>query len=224
MTETRSIAVVAERNIFYNAGLAAMLQRDVGFSEVIRAHDYSGLEEILAAACSIEFLALESDLLGAQGMAAISKLREYQPTMRVAVFSERMDQREALSTLAAGAQGFIPKQIGNGSELTQALQTIARNGIFVPFNLLDPHRPRDDEGEVKETLNLRLFAELTEREQQVMRLVLSGHSNKLIARELEISPSTVKVHVHAVFRKLGVHNRVAALTALRFTPPPLQLT
>jgi DNA-binding NarL/FixJ family response regulator len=59
---------------------------------------------------------------------------------------------------------------------------------------------------------------LTERQQQVIKLLSKGLPNKVIARELGISPSTVKVHVHAVFRALGVHSRMAALAAIRPLP------
>lgn len=215
MTETRSIAVVAERHIFYNAGLAAMLQREVGFDKVIRVHDYGSLKETLSIEFSIDFLALDFDLPGAFGVATIRELREKRPAMRMAVLSERTDLREVLSILAAGAHGFIPKQIGNGAELLRALQAVGEDGIFVPSDLLDPRQVCDEDDEEEESINLQALAALTGREQQVIRLLLAGHTNKVIARELGISPSTVKVHVHAAFRRLGVHSRLAALAALR---------
>jgi len=215
MQETQSIAVVAERHVFYNAGLAAVLQREVGFSKVIRVHDYISLVEILSDETSIDFLALELDLPGASGLATIKEIRGKQPAMRMAVFSDRTDLREVLSILAAGAHGFIPKQIGSGPELLRALRSVGEDGIFVPSHLLDSHGVLDEQEEEENYINPQALAELTEREQQVIRLVLAGHTNKVIARELGISPSTVKVHVHAAFRTLGVHSRLAALAALR---------
>jgi DNA-binding NarL/FixJ family response regulator len=215
MVATGSVAVVAEEQNFYSAGLASMLHRDVGFGQVLRAHDYSALENILSLDFRIDFLALDFNLPGAAGLGTIRELRHRQPNMRLAVFSECTDLREVLSILAAGAHGFIPKQIGNCDELLRAIQAVEESGIFVPLNLVEGPKPVEehDEGDI----NPDTIGRLTERQQQVVRLLSEGHANKVIARQLGISPSTVKVHVHAAFRALGVHSRIAALAALRCT-------
>lgn len=212
---TRTIAIVAERENFYNAGLAAMLQREVGFAEVIRAHDYAALSDILALDFPVDFLALDFELPGASGLATISELREKQPAMRMAVFSERTELREVLSILAAGAHGFIPKQMTDCAELLRALRTVQQDGIFVPSSLIERGNWRDADGDCDGANDA--LSGLTDRQQQVIKLLSEGHANKVIARELGISPSTVKVHVHAAFRALGVHSRLAALAALRPT-------
>jgi DNA-binding NarL/FixJ family response regulator len=120
-----------------------------------------------------------------------------------------------LSILAAGAHGFIPKQIGNCRELLHAIQCVEESGIFVPLNLIEAPAAAEEHDE--DDINPDTISRLTERQQQVVRLLSEGHANKVIARQLGISPSTVKVHVHAAFRALGVHSRIAALAALRCT-------
>jgi len=213
MVATGSVAVVAERQTFYNAGLAAMLQHEVGFTRVVRAENYPELRQVLTLHSPVDFLALDFGLPGAAGLETIRKLREDHPAMRLAVFAERMELHEVLTILAAGAQGFIPRQIGDCSELLKALQTVQDSGIFVPPDLLSTTANGHDhaDGDV----DSEPLAQLTERQQQVIRLLSEGHANKVIARQLGISPSTVKVHVHAAFRTLGVHSRLAALAAIR---------
>lgn len=213
MVSRGSIAVVAERQNFYSAGLAAMLHREVGFTQVVLAHDYSELTDILSFGISADFLALDFDLPGASGLSTIRELRENHPTMRLAVFSDCTNPRDVLSILAAGAHGFIPKQMANCAELLRALRAVEQSGIFVPSDLIESQSFRDEDGD--EEVNHDALAGLTERQQQVIRLLSEGHANKVIARHLGISPSTVKVHVHAAFRALGVHSRLAALAALR---------
>jgi DNA-binding NarL/FixJ family response regulator len=215
------MALVAERQNFYSAGLAAMLQREVGFSTVLRVNDKAGLYSVLSQHETTDFLAFDLDLPGADGIATIGELHMMQPAMRIAVVSDRSDVQEVLAILAAGAHGFIPRQMTDCAELLRALKIIEDMGVFVPADLVAarPAEPSPDNGDMA----VGTLAKLTERQQQVIELLSEGHANKVIARELGISPSTVKVHVHAAFRTLGVHSRLAALAALRSArqaPPP----
>jgi DNA-binding NarL/FixJ family response regulator len=211
---TRTLAVVAERQNFYNAGIAAVLQREVGFAKVVRVHDYAAMKDILSFNPAIDFIALDFDLPGSSGLATISEVRASQPLVRMAVFSERAELRDVLAILAAGAHGFIPRQTTSCAELLRALKIVNEDGIFVPPSLVETRGWRGD-GDDAEACDNDALAGLTERQQQVIKLLSEGHANKVIARELGISPSTVKVHVHAAFRALGVHSRLAALAALR---------
>lgn len=68
-----------------------------------------------------------------------------------------------------------------------------------------------------------LFADLTVRQQEILKLLLQGLPNKVIARALGISPNTVKVHVHAIFRELKVHSRMD-LAMLFWAPPRAKRT
>lgn len=210
---TGTTAIVAGRQNFFNAGFAAMLEREVGFARVIHEYDYSALTSILSPRSPVDFLALDFGLPGASGLKTIGELRDRMPAMRIAVFSERAEARDVLSILAAGAHGFIPKHMTDGAELLRAIRAV-QDGIFVPSCLVETqgwqmHEDEDEPGRSD------ALAGLSERQQQVIKLLTRGHANKVIARELGISLSTVKVHVHAAFRTLGVHSRLAALAALR---------
>jgi len=113
-----------------------------------------------------------------------------------------------LTMLAAGAHGVIARPNGDCTELMRALQAVNKGSIFVPA------MAENDDGE-SDHHEVGPLTGLTERQQQVIKLLSDGHPNKVIARVLGISPSTVKVHVHAAFRVLGVHSRLAAVAAVR---------
>ncbi|MEO6360344.1 MAG: response regulator transcription factor [Sphingomicrobium sp.] len=209
MVSRNRVAVVAEAEDFYSAGLAAVLKHQVGFATVLRARNVDQLLAI-AAKSSLDLVTIGDDLPGSNGAQTIGELHSQYPDLRMAVFSRSSDVREILSLLAAGAHGVISKQTFDCAELLCALRTISEGGVFVP--------------PMVELDNLEFggrggpLTGLTERQQQVIKLLSEGHPNKVIARKLGISPSTVKVHVHAAFRALGVHSRLAAVAAFRPSP------
>lgn len=211
MQIVQSRAIVAEEQDFYSAGLAAMLEHDVGFNCVLQTKSLAHLNKLLAQHQTVDFLALDLALPGVSGTDTIRDLRVRFPGMRLVAFSTCSDRNEILSTLAAGAHGFIPKN-ADRAELRRALRIVKSGGVFVPPTLAEA-------GPVcnYDATCAHASATLTERQRQVVELLSEGCANKVIARELGISPSTVKVHVHAAFRALGVHSRIGAVAALR--PP-----
>jgi len=117
-----------------------------------------------------------------------------------------------LLALEAGAHGYVPKSLG-AAELAQALQAIRAGTIYVPRLLADitavagePSSPviRPEVPSGASPLGI------TKRQQDVLELIVRGLSNKEIARELNLGEGTVKVHVAALFRTLGVTSRSAA--------------
>jgi DNA-binding NarL/FixJ family response regulator len=162
----------------------------------------------------VDLVAIADDLPGNRGTSTIRQLRAEQPDLRLAVVTHSADVRDVLDLLAAGANGIISKNNSDCGELLRALQTVSEAGIFVPA--MDDLEDRSVDARAEPTA----LTGLTERQRQVIKLLSKGHPNKVIARELGISPSTVKVHVHAAFRALGVHSRMAAAAALR--PMPIE--
>ena len=105
-----------------------------------------------------------------------------------------------------GAAGFIPKAT-ESRLLREALATVLRGGVYVPAVALAanpaPH------GQPASTDHLGL----TQRQIEVLRMLVDGRSNKLIARELDLAPSTVKTHLEAIFQRLRVNSRTQAVVA-----------
>jgi len=143
---------------------------------------------------------LDLGLPGCSGIEALSKFRGACPDTAVVIFSATEDGVTVRSALRAGARGYIPKS--SSKELMQAaLRVVAQGGIYVPPEAL---------GGIEAT-----SIALTERERDVLQLILRGRSNRDIGSEMGISETTVKHHAGAVFRALGVSSRAEAIVAAR---------
>ena len=115
--------------------------------------------------------------------------------------------------LDLGAAGYIPKSAGMGVMLS-ALRLVLAGGIYVPPNLLHT-QAAPDPASVTEAAAALSPDGLTGRQREVLRLLGEGKANKEIARELDLSENTVKIHVAAVLKALGVNNRTKAAMVAR---------
>ena len=111
--------------------------------------------------------------------------------------------------LAAGAHGYVPKQ-HSPPQMVAGFQAVLKGNIYVPASVCDEPTTAIDPSPCDGQPRL-----LTQRQREVLTLLTIGKSNKEIARDLMISESTVKVHLAAAFRLLGVRSRMAAAAALR---------
>jgi DNA-binding NarL/FixJ family response regulator len=168
----------------------------------------STLEAGLARASSGEapdLVLLDLGLPGCAGLEAISRFRMHFPELPVVVLSASCDRESILGALEAGAAGYIPKT-SKPDVMIAALKVVAAGGTYVPPEVLeDPMKgaPRRRSGHL----------DLTERQKDVLRLILKGYNNERIAAELAIAPNTVKQHAHAIFTVLGVSTRAEAVVA-----------
>lgn len=139
---------------------------------------------------------LDLNLPDSRGLDTLMQLREAAPMARVIVLSADDRAETVMAALDGGASGFIPKS-ADATALDQALRTVLGGGVHVP-----PAVARGPDAGTGSEL-----PPLTARQLDVFRCLVSGLSNKLIARELALSDSTVKTHVQAIFDKLGVTSR-----------------
>lgn len=146
---------------------------------------------------------LDLRMPGMNGMAGIRQVKAHSPAAKCAILSAVCDKRVALDAIAAGADGFIPKQLSGGA-MVSALQLIMAGETFIPSLVLQAseqtglHRPLEGWG-------------LTKRERDILDLLKDGLSNKGIANRLGVSDVTVKSHLGNAFRKLGINNRMQAI-------------
>ena len=154
-----------------------------------------------------DLVLLDLGLPGCAGIDSLLRFRVQFPEMPVVVLSANCDRDSIIGALDSGASGYIPKTC-KPEVMIAALKLVMAGGVYVPPEALEhlagngmPRTPRG------ETL------ELTERQRDVLRLILKGYNNERIASELAIAPNTVKQHAHAIFTVLGVSSRAEAVIA-----------
>jgi DNA-binding NarL/FixJ family response regulator len=139
-------------------------------------------------------------------------LGDVLPASRVVVISDRDDWSAVLDALTLGVRAYFPSSL-DPEILLETLRFVQRGGTFIPHDVLikaSAHRKRKPSAELRRVE----MCGLTPSEQRVLELLRKGQSNKVIARELNIGESTVKVHVRRIMRKLHAGNRTqAALVA-----------
>ncbi len=216
------VALIADDDEFFRMALSAILVGQLGFAEVIETASLDEAVEKLSSRADISLALFDLGMPGMESPANLRAVRDCFETLRVAVVSGSQCRDDVLSALAAGVHGYVPKGLGV-SELAQALKLIIDGVIYVPpcvavlpagvaIGPIAIGRLASSSGATLDTL--------TPRQRSVLTLLVQGQSNKAIARDLQLGEGTVKVHMAALFRSLGVKTRTAAAVAGGRLHPP----
>ncbi len=215
--------LVVDDHTLFRRGLVALLSQDERFEVVSEAGD-SGEALRCAARDAPDLILLDNHLPGVRGVDAIASLKEVAPRAHVLMLTVSEDEDDLSAALQAGAEGYLLKTINSedlcesivkvmagdsvvSPEMTRKLVTAFRNRSSAPLTAADaahdiPPTPAEVEAGPRDTLSAR--------EREILALIARGASNKLIARELDIAETTVKMHVQHILRKLGLSSRVQA--------------
>lgn len=178
--------------------------------------------EALAAAGDFDLMLLDLRLGDGDGFELLAELRAGWPAVPVVVVSASDRNADVVRAIDLGAMGFVPKRAGN-EILVEALRVVMSGGIFIPpmeirgdGDLVPAAPAAVDTAQAPAPMTAAALSafKLTPRQTDVLGLLLRGQSNKLIARELNLSVETVKDHVAAVLRTLGVNSRTQAVLAV----------
>jgi DNA-binding NarL/FixJ family response regulator len=176
-----------------------------------------------------DLVLLDLSLGDADGFEVLTELRATYPSLPVVVVSASDRTSDVIRAIDLGAMGFVPKRSSN-DQLFEALRMVMSGGLYVPPMMLglesagvegdtvpDVMRPAGTPSSQSDYQRAPVSLEsvgLTPRQSDVLALLLQGKPNKLIARELNVSVETVKDHVAAVLRALGVSSRTQAVLAV----------
>jgi DNA-binding NarL/FixJ family response regulator len=154
-----------------------------------------------------DLILLDLSLPDTRGANLLMTMRAGHPDIPVVIVSGQSEKATIVSCLEQGAMGFIPKT-SSREVLLNAIRLVLSGGVYVPGEALLP-----DVTKPAPVLPLASgsISSLSPRQMDVMRLLLKGLPNKLIARQLDIAENTVKIHVSAVLKELGAQSRTEAL-------------
>ena len=176
-------------------------------AQIVAAGDCEHGLEIAGDGPELDLVLLDLNLPGASGIPALKLWRNRFPDVPVIILSATMDPQTVLAAMGAGAAGFIPKSSSN--EVMQgAVRLVLAGGKYLPPEVLVPARSAGAD-RARRPPSLETLG-LTARQAEVLRMIATGASNKVICRELGLAERTVKAHVTAVLRALGVSSRTQA--------------
>jgi len=205
--------LVVEDHALVREGLVRLLGQIEEGATVFESADFESALTVLDNEGEFDLVLLDLALPGIDGFAGLDILRRRYPAMPVAVVSAFDDTPTITRVLNLGASGFFPKAF-SGEALLAAVREVLAGNIFRPSG---QQGARLDDTTPVPPSRISVKPDevgLTDRQAQVLALMVRGLSNRDIADQLELSEGTVKIHATAVFKALGVNSRTQALVAV----------
>ena len=209
MTRFATVMIVEDHPLFSDA-LAMTLQSLPGVREVAREECLGDALDTLEASAPPDLVLLDLNLPDVNGLDGLLRLKATVGEVPVLVVSSITDSRTVAAAIAAGASGYVPKH-SQRAVFGEAFAALSEGELFLPDSLAAPGEARTGEG----VEALRRLRSLTPQQGRILALICDGKLNKQIAWELSIAEATVKAHVTAIMRKLGVQSRTQAVLVAR---------
>ncbi|MEJ2162157.1 MAG: response regulator transcription factor, partial [Robiginitalea sp.] len=196
--------IVADNHPIVRFGIKSLLDQQEDIQVISDVPTTSSLFETLQQKIP-DVLVLELDIPESNGIAALRRVKKEYPDLKVLIYSGQSEDVYALSTIRAGANGYLCKHADIGN-LSSAIQKIGTGGIFITNELAQ--RLAFDEGSQKPR---RFFRKLSTREMEVLKMLANGKRNKEVALGLNLNEKTVSTYKAQLMKKLNVDNMVDLL-------------
>lgn len=212
--------LVVDDHSLFRRGLVALLAQDERFDVVSQAADSTEAVRC-ARRDQPDLILLDNHMPGVRGVDAIAGLKEAAPDTHILMLTVSENEADLLAALQAGAEGYLLKTIESDDLSASILRVMAGEPVISPqmmAKLVTAVRQQPGAAPVAAAAAAAEAPALTDappdglsaREREILLLIARGHSNKLIARELDIAETTVKIHVQHILRKLQLTSRVQA--------------
>lgn len=204
--------LLADDHALFREGVRLVLESLVeGPLDVVEASDFIQALTAVRSDPTVEIGLVDLNMPGMDGFSGIEALKRANPGLHLVVVSASEEPRDVRRALDSGAHGYIAKSSSSAAML-EGIRAVLSGETYLSPNLQDgiaATQPAVQDGEqIKQTL--------TPRQRDVLAMLRQGKSNKEIARDLDLAEITVKLHVTAILRALGVENRTqAAILAAR---------
>lgn len=204
--------LIADDHPLFREAISSVIASGFAGTEILETDDLDSALEITRENDDLDLILLDLNMPGMHGLNGLISLRNEAPTIPVVIVSAEEDKQVVLQAITYGACGFITKSSPR-AQMTDAIQQILNGNVYLPSDIIrtgkesSQRRVRSDENPISP----ELLNSLTRRQLLVLERMAKGESNKQIAYNLNIAETTVKAHVSAILRKLGVHNRVQAI-------------
>ena len=215
-TEPQIRIVLIDDHTLFRSGIKALLARQEDFEVIGEASDgLSGVKLVEQQQPDVVLLDLDMPVMN--GREALAQILSSRPDQTVVMLTVSEDSEDLTECMRLGARGFLLKNI-NAEFLVDAIKKAANgDNVFSPEmtarlvqSLISPNTPQP----------AGALDTLTPREMEILGHLAAGHSNKVIARKLDLAESTIKVHVQSILRKLELSSRVqAAVYAVQHKVP-----
>lgn len=203
--------VIADDHPLYREGVARTLMEDKALIVVGQAQDAGGAVE-LAARLKPDLLLLDISMPGGGGLAALREAIALPDPPKIAMLTASEEDDQVMQALKAGALGYVLKGVG-ARDLVGIVKDLARGQTYVSPVLAGRLLASMRNGGAARPANP--LADLSKREEDILRLVAEGKSNKEIGLTLELQEKTVKHYMTSILQKLHLRNRVEAAVLAR---------